>query len=1035
MRTRIKILICISLIIQVLTVQSQEFNWATSVSGEDYEYGIKTINDISGNTYILGYSTGDPIEFDGVNYATNGRSDAFFAKLDTNKELIWMKAIGADSPNYPDNALDMHMDPFGDIYLTFKSSGDDFAYDGQILADIDSPGQYSGEGVLIKVNSNGDYIWHDSGTISSSFQAITTDAEGNVYLTGYFRYNITLGGTFVLTNPSTGTTTDMFVAKYQPDGTILWGKNAGGMPHNTFAYGYDVEINPQTNELIVLGKGRGEVFFDGVPMPISDSSGEAIVLVSYNLDGTQNWVKQILAQQFNSTSNGTSLDISDSGIMGVCGYQNSGLGLVGFYGSDGSAITEQAYPSSEQVKVYSITFNEFNEAYLSGWCYYDAVLGISPGTVMLSTSTTTGFMVKMDIYQQVKWVTELSSSSFSNRVIYDNGKLLYAGRIDNPFTYNSEQNVITNNAGDAVFGEVIDYQLPSNRSNITGTVFQDIDANCVIDPDDVLQSSVIVKASDNSNGISYYSVSDINGQYDIPLDPGTFIVEILPNPVQSSLIEQSCYTEQEVTISEFGQDIDDINFPIELENCALLNVDLCSDRRRRCFESNTYVSYSNSGFAEAQDVEVTVQFPEYVTFISSNHSYTIDAQGNYVFDIGVLGPNESGVIHIIDYTECIEGITGLTQCTEAWITPKNECAEALDPGYEDWDKSSIRIDGSCLEDPLVQFTIFNTAETGIGDMESNHEYRIYVDNILTVTSTFQLNGGESVDIDYPANGQTIRLEADQHPMYPGNSQPQMTVEGCGNIIDEFSMGFVNTMSMDDLDPDVEIHCLEIIDSFDPNDKTVSPSGITENHYVTAGTTLDYLIRFQNTGTDTAYTVVVKDSLSGNLDPSTIRWGVSSHPYLINITGTETPVLEFTFNDINLPDSTSNELGSHGFVKFKASTYNTLENGALINNDANIYFDFNLPILTNTVQTTISDTDLLTVETYSVEDIAVYPNPTEGPINIKTNNLQHVEIYNIRGVLIKASDKNEIDLSQLSRGFYLVKIITTKGSTTRKIILK
>lgn len=1034
---RIRILLCFSLLVHVFSVQSQEFNWATHVSGDDYEYGVKTIKDAIGNTYILGYSTGNPFVYEGVPYAANGRGDAFFAKLDTNKELVWMKSIGGNDPNYYDDALDMHIDPFGDIYLAFQSSGNNFTYNDQVLSGINSPGQYSGEGVLLKVNSNGDYIWHDSGTVSSSFEAITTDANGNLYLTGYFRSTITLGGAITLTNPSTATTMDLLVAKYQPDGTILWAKNAGGLPHNTFAYGYDIEINPQSNQLIVLGKGDGAVLFDGVHMPINGTSDEGTVLISYNLDGTQNWVQRL----FNELSYGytycKSLDISASGIMGVTGFRlSSPIGLIGFYANDGAIISENIYPSSNSLNMYSITFNEFNEAYVSGVGSAGDILGMSPGTVTLSV--TTGFIVKMDILQQVKWVMEFQASAADNCIHYDNGTILYAGRIDNNFIYNSGQTIIENNAGDALFGEVIDYQLPSNRSNITGTVFQDLDANCILDPDDVKQTSVIVKAI-GDNGFSHYSISDVNGHYVIPVDMGSYTVEILPNPVKSYLIEQSCYTQQEVTLTVLGQDANDINFPIELADCPLLNIDLCSDRRRRCFDSNTYVNYSNSGFAEAQNVEVIVQFPEYVTFISSDHTYTIDALGNYIFNIGTLAPNESGLIHIVDYTECIEGITGLTQCTEAWITPANDCADALDPDYGGWDQSSVRVRGECLNDTLVQFTIVNTAQFGVGDMQAPNEYRIYVDNELALTSTFQLNGGQSVTIDYPANGQTIRIEADQHPMHPGSSQPSQTIEGCGNSNGEMSIGFVNSMAMDDKDIDVEIHCLEIIDSFDPNDKTVSPTGITENHYVKAGTTLDYMIRFQNTGTDTAYTVVVKDSLSEYLDPSTIQWGVSSHPYIINITGTEKPILEFRFNNINLPDSTANELGSHGFVKFKASTYASLENGIEINNNANIYFDFNLPILTNTVQTTISDLvliyDPLSVETYLEEAITVYPNPTSGLLLIESNILQQVEIYNISGILIETTDKNEIDLSQYSKGIYLVKIVTNKGTALKKIILK
>ena len=77
---------------------------------------------------------------------------------------------------------------------------------------------------------------------------------------------------------------------------------------------------------------------------------------------------------------------------------------------------------------------------------------------------------------------------------------------------------------------------------------------------------------------------------------------------------------------------------------------------------------------------------------------------------------------------------------------------------------------------------------------------------------------------------------------------------------------------------------------------------------------------------------------------------------------------------------------------------------------------------------------LSAEDYLADDITIYPNPTSGILIIKSNTLQQVEIYNINGVLIVNSDKSEIDLSQYSKGLYLAKIITDKGTAVKKIVL-
>ncbi len=1042
---RTKLLLGLSILFYLHGVQAQQINWANAATGGGHEYGIKATQDVAGNTYLIGHTIGEintntnTFLYNGVAYPMVGSGDVFLAKLDANKQLVWMKTMGGDDGIYFDEATDVHVDPFGDIYLTFKAASFNVNYNGFPLSGVGSIGQFGGEGVLLKVNSNGDYLWHDSGTTSSIFAQVTTDAEGNVYLTGSYDSILTLGGSITLTNTSSFTTRDLMVAKYQSNGTILWAKKAGGEPQNTFAYGLDLKVNTQTNQLIVLVEGWGAVYFDDELMPSNGIINRGLLLVSYNLDGTRNWIRRILDEGDYGGHYASSIDISSTGIIGATGYSagSDSDGLVGFYTSDATIISEHIYPATNSLKVLSIAFNEYNEAYVSGQFNGDITIGISPGTASLSGYK--GFIAKMDILQQVKWVQEIDGVyGFDHRVDYRNSKLVFAARIDGDFTYNSGQSVIFNDSGDALYGELTDDQLPANRCNITGTVFQDIDANCTLNTGDIVQNAVIVKATD-SNGFIRYSISDSAGHYDIPVVVGSYTVAILPNPVQSSLVQQNCYTEQNVTLTTIALDATDVNFPIELANCPLLNVDVCSDRRRRCFESNTYVSFHNSGFATAQNVEVIVQLPEYVTLISSDHPYTINAAGNYVFFVGQLAPNQSGIIHIVDLTTCTDGITGLTQCTTAWITPANDCAAALDPNYINWDKSAVRVEGSCVNPNQVEFSIFNIAQPGVGDMTTPRQYRIYVDNALAVTATYQLNGGQSTIVNYPANGQTIRLEADQHPMYLGDSIAQQTVEGCGSVNGQISTGLVNTMPLGDEGIATETHCLPIIDSFDPNDKMVSPTGITANHFVKAGTQLDYMIRFQNTGSDTAYKVVIKDTLSSYLDPATIQWGLSSHPYTVTITGVETPVLEFTFNNINLPHSAANELASNGFVKFKATTYASLVNGIEVNNNANIYFDYNFPVLTNTVQVIVSDLVLtyepLSVVPFEVQDIRVYPNPTSGLLVIDIDALEKVEMYSLSGTLLETSDKNEINLSHYAKGTYLVKISTDKGVAFKKVIVK
>ncbi|MBX2981027.1 MAG: DUF11 domain-containing protein [Flavobacteriales bacterium] len=133
-------------------------------------------------------------------------------------------------------------------------------------------------------------------------------------------------------------------------------------------------------------------------------------------------------------------------------------------------------------------------------------------------------------------------------------------------------------------------------------------------------------------------------------------------------------------------------------------------------------------------------------------------------------------------------------------------------------------------------------------------------------------------------------------------------------------------------------------AYDPNDKLATTStGGTQVFLIGEDEWIDYTIRFQNTGTDTAFTVVITDTLPASLDPATLRIGAASHNFSWSLSGHGT--VAFTFPNILLPDSNVNEPMSHGFVTFRIRPRLPLLPGDEITNIANIYFDFNPPVIT------------------------------------------------------------------------------------------
>ena len=163
----------------------------------------------------------------------------------------------------------------------------------------------------------------------------------------------------------------------------------------------------------------------------------------------------------------------------------------------------------------------------------------------------------------------------------------------------------------------------------------------------------------------------------------------------------------------------------------------------------------------------------------------------------------------------------------------------------------------------------------------------------------------------------------------------------------------------------------------PTKKERNPKVFGDEHYIEANTDIEYTLHFQNTGTDTAFNVVLLDTLSYMLNRYSLRPGASSHPYEFAMR--DFNVAQFTFPNIMLPDSNVNEPGSHGYIKFRISQVKDLPVGTEINNDVAIYFDFNDPVITNETTHLIGEDFIEIVLTnindqYPGLDISISPNP-------------------------------------------------------------
>ena len=259
-----------------------------------------------------------------------------------------------------------------------------------------------------------------------------------------------------------------------------------------------------------------------------------------------------------------------------------------------------------------------------------------------------------------------------------------------------------------------------------------------------------------------------------------------------------------------------------------------------------------------------------------------------------------------------------------------------------------------------------------------------------------------------------------------------------------------TSDGDDFDPNNNFKSWNqvVVTSYDPNDKQVFTTS-SEDQFggmiYESDTTLFYQIRFQNTGTDTAFAVVLRDTLDEALDVTTIRPSISSHDYSLEFEGNN--VLIFNFENILLPDSTTNLEESQGFVTFSIDRRLGLPLGTTISNSAAIYFDYNSPVITNEVVNILSEPVSVKNIEHQKPSLEVSPNPSQGEFsifyNLKNASQIRLTIFDVFGKNIYELETNniqpagnytkDISVKELPNGIYFLQLKTQHGSVVKKIL--
>ncbi|MCD6066742.1 MAG: hypothetical protein K0S33_1568 [Bacteroidetes bacterium] len=1054
-KLRVLVFICILAVFANIQTNAQQLVWAKSIGGTATETGADIAVDNSGNVYTTGYfwSTADFDPGPGIYNMTNeGSFDIFISKLDYNGNFVWAKQISGAAD---EDAKSVKVDLQGNVYITghfegtvdfdpgpaiqdittsnnfdtyvlklnsagdlvwvktFLGFGNDYGTSLEVddqgnvyhfgytdnMIDLD-PGTGSSmvssnggyDAILTKLDINGDFIWGKifGSTFNDYGRHISLDDAGDIYLTGYFQGTVDFDPDAGVANLSSNGLLDVFVSKFSSAGSFLWAKNFGGAGQD---YGQSIGVD-KNGFVYTTGSFSGSVDFDpsaGMASGTSNGSGDIFI---HKLDALGNfvWVKTLgdVDADF-----GTSLGIDSLGNVFIAGaYEN----YVDFDPGAGNAnLFSQPAVSEGFILVLSEVGNFINCKRMGG-SNNDAVAALELDEA--GTIYCTGYF-----YEQSDFESEQDS-------------------------------VYLTSGGDAdVF--IAKYKM----QRIAGHVFNDLSFNCWKENNEpglngrkaIIQPGNIIVETGTSG--FWYVDSLPAGNYSITYDTTGYWEPTCPVTAYFVVVNPTGFT----MVQGFGLK--------STRPCAAPDISVTAPFLRRCFtDQKIYVNARN--LSTAADVligaYVELQLDSFLVPGIASLSYTTIGDNRYRFNLGNMAPGQFASFWMAATVSC-DAILDQTLCLQAELFPADSCVfdtipavpmPGVTPCLTPWNRSSISVNGWCQNDS-VYFTITNTGPAGISNMTCFSPVRLFIDGQFASLDSVQLMGGETDTLVFWGNGQTWRLEVDQHPLHPGNSHPNVTVELCGNIAN-WTPDLINILPLNDADPVVDIYCGLVSGAYDPNDKTGFPTGIGSIHEILPNQQLQYLIRFQNTGSDTAFTIIIRDTLDTDLNIFSVVPGASSHNYIFRMYGPR--VLEWTFNHIMLPDSTTDEPGSHGFITFRVDQHPDLPNGTVILNDADIYFDFNVPVITNQTHHTISHglntlpVGISHASKLNPSGINVYPNPTTGTISIdlqESTPKTEIIVFNLLGKEVQKTELRNAAKAELNidgeSGIYFIKI--TSGTKT------
>lgn len=305
-----------TLLLGALAAPAQTFQWAHGIGSTGIEEGLAVATDATGNVYNTGGFMGT-VDFDpssGVaNLSNTTGIDIFVSKYDANGNYLWAKQIGGSNLDSKPRAI--AVDATGNVYITGFFIG---TVDFDPSAASFNMTATNQDIFVCKLDASGNFVWAKamSGVSSEAGQALTLDATGNIYLTGYFNSTVDFDPNAGVANLSNSTGADIFVAKYDNNGNYIWAKQLGGSSSNSYGYAIAVDVS---GNVYSAGSFQGTVDFDpnAGTSALTPAGLQDAYISKLDANGNYVWAKQIGGSLSDEI---LGMDLDASGNIHVTGF-------------------------------------------------------------------------------------------------------------------------------------------------------------------------------------------------------------------------------------------------------------------------------------------------------------------------------------------------------------------------------------------------------------------------------------------------------------------------------------------------------------------------------------------------------------------------------------------------------------------------------------------------------------------------------------------------------------------------------------------